>query len=166
MKTSVLWNPSNSRWGKNLRKVLLSKLLTLCSWFYNMWLYCGCNFEQALEIIEHWIEHLSSIPCIDIRFAAYLDVLAGVIGKDFTRKNLSPCLKTLFWGTSLFHPPLVTYPVVSSSVIVHCILLTLWICYNHEIIILVSIGQYLHFCKSIYLFTTWFWWPYWKRAYV
>ena len=157
MKTSVLWNPSNSRWGENLRKV----------WFYNMWLYCGCNFEQALEIIEHWIEHLSSIPCIDIRFAAYLDVLAGVIGKDFTRKNLSPCVKTLFWGTSLFHPPLVTYPAVSSSVIVHYILLTLWICDNREIV-LVSIGRYncLHFHKSIYLFTTWFWWPYWKRAYV
>ena len=49
---------------------LLGWVLVVWSWFAkSVWcvstLYRGCNLEQDLEIIEHLIEHLSSVPCLD-----------------------------------------------------------------------------------------------------
>jgi len=42
--------------------------------------YVNVNLSKTTQ--SHPLEHLGSIPCLDTRFVAYLDVLAGVIGKS------------------------------------------------------------------------------------
>ena len=43
---------------------------------------CDSFVNLSKTTQSHPLEHLGYIPCLGIRFVAYLDVLAGVIGKS------------------------------------------------------------------------------------
>ena len=71
-KVSILKEPNSCKRGQNPRKLLLGKLLSLCK----------------LRLCDRVLYKTSStelntkFPCLGIRFAVYLDVVAGVIGKS------------------------------------------------------------------------------------
>ena len=101
---------------------------------------------QASPRGERPRDKASSITCLDIRFAAYLNVLAGVIGKDFTGKISLPASRPC--SEMQVIPP--SFPVASSSKLCYCPLHLADIYIIHEIIIQSQLGIA---CIFISLFT-------------
>jgi len=52
-------------------------------------------FNVNVTTPSHPLEQFGSIPCLDTRFVAYLDVLAEVIGKSLRVYSSIAYLKTL-----------------------------------------------------------------------